>query len=110
MDKTPLADWTESSPRLLATEVVPKLQQFENEMKSVRDRLFGDLLKKLSMSEVPTLILSRVAGLSLGDAAALFAGALLPAVPAVVDYFQKTAEVKRKHSQSYLIDLAKQAD
>lgn len=110
IDESPIADLAVSIPRLLASEIAPKLHQYENEMKSVRDKLFGDLLKKLSTFEVPTLILSRVAGLSLGDAAALFAGALLPAVPAIVDYFQKTAEVKRKHSQSYLIGLAKQVE
>lgn len=90
---------------VMATEIAPKIIEYQNEMKSVRDRLFGDLIKTITKWELPSLSLAYVAGLNLPSALALFAAAAAPAVPAVVDYFQARRETSRKHAISYLIEV-----
>jgi hypothetical protein len=109
IDDIPATNLDVSVARVVA-ELVPKLRQYENEMKSARDKLFGDLIKGVAKVQFPTLSLALVTGVSLGQAALAFATAVLfPSVPAVVDYFLRTGEVKRNHTQSYLIGLAKEA-
>ena len=51
--------------KILAQEVQPKLVEYNNEMVSVRDRLFGELLKKIVRWEMPTLTLSFFSSMSI---------------------------------------------
>lgn len=90
---------------VMATEIAPKLVEYQNEMKSARDRMFGDLIKAIAKWELPSLSLAYIAGLNLSSALALFAAAAAPAVPAVVDYFQARRDSSRKHAISYLIGV-----
>ncbi|HUV05130.1 MAG TPA: hypothetical protein VMX94_08480 [Armatimonadota bacterium] len=96
--------------RLIAAKVAPRLIEYRNEMKAIRDGLFGDLLKTVTWWKVPVLSLAWLARLSYTEAIAAFvAFALIPAVPAVVDYVGQKREVSRKHAAAYLIGLAREA-
>jgi hypothetical protein len=110
IDDIPASEVEKRVSRLVTTEVAPKLHEYRNEMKSARDKLFGDLVKKVAGWEVPTVSFAYLLEMSLGTAALVFANALLPAIPAVVDYLQAIAQVERKNSMSYLIGLAKEVD
>jgi hypothetical protein len=92
---------------IIAKEVAPKVIQYRNEMVSVRDKLFGDLIKTIVKWEVPSLSLAYVGEFSLSVALAFFSAAAVPAVPSVVDYFQGRRELARKNSLSYLIGVTK---
>jgi hypothetical protein len=115
VDDIPAGDVEKRIARLITTEVAPKLREYRNEMKSATDKLFGDLVKNVAKwgvpAVMPTLPLAYFLNMSLGAAAVAFAtNAVLPAVPAVVDYLQATARVKRKNAMSYLIGLAQEAE
>ncbi len=97
-------------PRIINEEIQPKLIEYRNEMKSARDVLFGDLIKRVVSWEMPTLSVAYLASLDLTSALAAFAGALAPAVPAVVDYFVKRRDVHRRNSMAYLIGLSKRTN
>jgi hypothetical protein len=77
-------------------------------MSAIRDNLFADLIKKVASWEVPTLSLAYMANLGFANAIALFASALTPAVPAVVDYFKAKKDVERRNAMSFLIGLSKE--
>lgn len=92
-------------PKIFNLEIHPKLIQYRNEMKASRDKLFGDLIKKIVAWEMPTISAAYLANLDLASAIASFAAALAPAVPSVVDYFNKRRDINRKNSMAYLIGL-----
>ena len=94
-------------PMILNTDIKPKLVEYRMEMKAARDRVFGDLIKKVTRWEMPTLSVACLANLDLASAIAVFTAALGPAVPPVVDYFVKRADIKRRNSMAYLIGLSK---
>ncbi len=97
-------------PRIIVTDVRPKLIEYRHEMRTVRDRMFAGLAKKVATWEVPSLSLAFLAGLSPAAAIALFASALAPAVPEIVDYFSARREAQRRNSMAYLIGLAEDID
>lgn len=92
-------------PRILASEIHPRVVQYRNEMISVRDRLFGGLVKEATSWRMPVVGVAFLSPLSIPYAAALFAGAVLPAVPHVVEYFNGRKAAGRKHAMSYLLGL-----
>lgn len=92
---------------LIASDITPKILQYKNDMMSARDKLFGDLIKKIVTWEMPSLMLAYVGEFSLNRALTVFAAAATPAVPAIVDYYQNRRELVRKNSLSYLIGLTK---
>jgi hypothetical protein len=94
-------------PRILTSEINPKLIDYRNEMASARDGLFGDLIKKVVAWEVPTVSLACLAGCGFATALAAFAAALTPAIPAVVDYYSARRDHARRNSMSYLIGITK---
>ena len=91
--------------RLLASDVLPKLNELKNELKSARDHLVGDLIKSVMKWEVPTLSVAFIAPISASGALAAIAGALAPAVPHVIDYFVKRRDLKHKNAMTYLLEL-----
>jgi hypothetical protein len=93
--------------RLMLTDVQPRMDQLRRELEDARDKLFGDLFKNVTRWEVPTLSLSYIAGLSLPIALGAFAGALTPAIPAVVDYFVQRRAIVRGNSMAYMVGLSK---
>lgn len=42
-------------PAIMATEIMPRVREYRNEMASVRDRMFGGLVKEVTHWRVPTL-------------------------------------------------------
>ena len=93
-------------PQIINTEVRPKFVEYRNEMKAARDKLFGDLIKRIASWEMPTKSVAYLASLDVASAIAAFAGALAPAVPAVVDYFERRRDVHRHNSMAYLIGVS----
>ena len=54
---------TDAVQKIIATDLLPKIKDYENEMASVRDKLFGDMLKSVVSWELPTLSIGYVAHL-----------------------------------------------
>ena len=87
---------------------MPKLREYENEMTSTRDRLFGDIIKSVTAWELPTLSLSYFAdNFGYGTALAAFVVGARATIPRVVDYVNAQRANKRKHAVSFLVGLTK---
>jgi hypothetical protein len=108
---------SEAIQKLLATELIPKVQEYENEMASVRDRLFADLVNRVVTWELPTVSAAYFTNLGHIDGLALFAEAIKVAavayagakatVPTLTEYVTSKRAAKRRHSVSYLVGLTK---
>jgi len=92
--------------RIIASELKPKIIAFKNEMCSIRDDLFADLIKKIITWEMPSLSLAYLASIGFAGSLALFASALAPAIPVVADYYKKKKDIERRNAMAYLIKLA----
>lgn len=100
-------------PKLITKEIQPKLIEYRNEMISVRDKLWGDLIKNYVSSakwSVPAVLLTQVSNSGLLHSLAAFAAIAQPAVPAVVDYFTQRRDTGRRNSMSYLVGVTNIAD
>jgi hypothetical protein len=86
---------------------LPKAREYENELVSVRDKLFGDLIKGVATWEFPTISVAYCANLGFAVAVAAFAALVKGTVPHVVDYVSAKRAAVRKHAVSYLIGLSK---
>ncbi|MBN9597111.1 MAG: hypothetical protein J0G36_17375 [Afipia sp.] len=102
-----LTNPNEAVQRIIASELAPKLKEYENEMSSARDVMFGDMIKGLAVWQVPTLSLSYIAQMGYFGALANFASAVRATVPSVVDYVKAKRSTKRKHAVSYLVGVTK---
>jgi hypothetical protein len=96
--------------KLIVTDIRPRMLEMRLEMATARDKLFGDLIKTVSKWEVPTISLAYLASMSFPAAIAAFAGALVPAVPAVVDYYVQRRNLVRKNSMAYLVGVSNVLD
>ena len=77
-------------------------------MQSVRDSLFGGLVKSITQWEVPSLVIAHASGQDIATGLATFAAAALAgAARPVVDYVLGTRRANRRHAISYLLKLAK---
>jgi hypothetical protein len=97
----------EAIKKIIATELAPKLREYESEMSSARDRLFGNIIKDVVTWELPTLSLSYFANLGYSTALAAFVAGAKATVPHVVDYVNARRTAKRKHAVSFLVGLTK---
>jgi hypothetical protein len=97
----------ETIRKLIATDLMPKVREYEAELASIRDKLFGDLIKGVATWEFPTISIAYFANLGFAGAIAAFAAALKGTVPHVVDYVTSRRAVTRKHAMSYLIGLSR---
>jgi len=68
-------------PAIIHGEFKPRILDYRNELKAMRDKMFGELVRKVTTWNVPSLSLAYLSGLSVPAAIALFAGTLAPAVP-----------------------------
>jgi hypothetical protein len=93
-------------PKLLATEIEPKIIAYRNEMRSVRDALWADLIKEVVKWEFPSVGLAHMTGASIPLSLVAFAAGVRAAIPAVVDYYRTRSEVGRRHAVSYVVGLA----
>jgi hypothetical protein len=95
--------------RLIATDLAPQMVDLQREMSSVRDALFGDVVKNIISGakwQVPALTLAYFSHYGVAGSISLFASKLLQVAPAIVDYIQARRDVARRHAMSYLIGLA----
>lgn len=102
-----LSNPNEAVQKIIATELAPKLHNYENEMISARDALFGGLIKGLATWNVPTLTVSYIAQLGYTGALLTFASAVRGTVPHIVDYVNARRSAGRKHAVSYLVGVTK---
>lgn len=93
--------------KIIAADFAPRVIEYKNDMCAIRDDLFAGVIKKIVRWEVPSLTLAYIANLGIAGAVTLFASALTPAVPGVVDYFKKRRDIERRNAMSFLIKLSK---
>ena len=94
-------------PKLITTDLMPKVVEYRAEMANVRDELFGDLIKGVTRWEVPALLVAFGTGESLGAAVMSFAAAALGgAARPIIDSIVKSRKSKREHTVSYLVDVS----
>lgn len=105
IDKLPTNEISNEIPRLIAKKVSPRLIEYHNEMKTVRDKLFGNMIKTVTEWEFATLSVSYLSGLNWSEIIIAFIGALMPAIPGLVDYFQEKRDIQRRNSFAYMIGL-----
>jgi MFS superfamily sulfate permease-like transporter len=106
IDDLTVADARDRIPRMVATELEPRLVAYRAEMASVRDSLFGDLMKAVTDWKVPALSFGSMA--TMGYTAAITAfvsSAAAMATKPVVDYVTARRGAARKHAVSYLVGL-----
>jgi len=92
--------------RVIAYDLMPKIVEYKNEMCAIRDDLFSNIVKKIVVWEVPSLSLAYLANLGFAEAIMLFASALAPVVPSVVDYYKKKRNLERRNAMTFLIKLS----
>lgn len=107
ISESDLEDPDKTIRKLIATDLMPRVGEYEAELKSIRDKLFGDLIKSVATWEFPTISIAYFANLGFAGAIAAFAAALRGTVPHVVDYVTSRRAVVRRHAISYLIGLSK---
>lgn len=95
--------------RIIATDFTPRVIEYKNEMRAIRDDIFADVMKKIATWEVPSLSLAYLANIGIAGALTLFASALAPAVADIVDYFKDKRDIERRNAMSFLIKLSKDA-
>lgn len=93
--------------QIIATDFTPKVIEYENDMCAIRDDIFADVMKKIVKWEVPSLSLAYLANFGIAGALTLFASALVPAIPDVVDYFKSKRDIERRNAMSFVIKLSK---
>ena len=110
LDDTDPAKVRDEVPRIIATEIKPRIFEYQNEMRAIAGRLFGDVLKRFATFNFSTLSLAYLAQLSPGEIVSTFLAATVgAAVPPVVDYAAERSNVRRKHAMAYLLGLARHA-
>lgn len=107
LSESDLIDQDETIRKIIATDLMPKVREYELELESIRDRLFGDLIKSVATWEFPTISIAYFANLGFAGAIAAFAAGMRSAVPHIVDYVASRRAVVRNHAMSYLIGLSK---
>jgi hypothetical protein len=105
--QTDMAQSSDAIQKIITTELMPKLREYENEMSSARDKMFGDIIKSVTAWELPTLSLSYCADFGYGTALAAFVAGARATIPHVVDYVNARRTNNRKHAVSFLVGLTK---
>jgi hypothetical protein len=102
--------------KLIAAELMPKLSEYENEMASVRDKLFSDVIKNVLTWELPAVSIGCITSLNFTGALQAFvtsaalvgaAAGVKATVPPLVDYVTSRRAARRKHAVSYLLELTR---
>ena len=110
LDNLEPTDVRDQIRRLIASEVSPKFLEYRNAMVTARDDLFGDIVKRVVMWEVPTLSVAHFIGQNMTETIVEFAlVALGTAAPPVVDFIKANRRIDRNSPLSYLIGLSKVA-
>jgi hypothetical protein len=107
IDEAELTHPAETIRTIIASELAPKIKRYENEMASIRDNLFGSLIKGVISWELPTISISYIADLGYAGAVAVFVAAARATIPHLVDFEAGRRAIKRKHAVSYLVGLTR---
>lgn len=103
------AEIADHLPKLQVEKIVPSVLEYRNEMKSIADKLWGDLLKTFARYPIPALSLGYVFDFSPAKLLMTAAAAMSPAIPALIDYLQANRALNRKHASAYLIGITEKA-
>jgi hypothetical protein len=106
IDDLTIAEAHDRIPKLIATELEPRLVAYNSEMTSIRDSLFGDIVKGITDWKVPALSFGSMA--TIGYTAAITAflsSATAMAARPVIDYVVARRAAGRRHAISYLLGL-----
>ena len=93
--------------KLITTDLLPKVSEYESELVSIMDKLFGDLIKGVVKLEFPTISIAYFANMGFAGAVTVFAAAVRAVVPHLVDYVSSSRAAVRKHAVCYLVGLSK---
>jgi hypothetical protein len=93
--------------KIIATDFAPRIIEYKNDMSAIRDDLFADVIKRIVRWEVPSLSLAYISNIGVAGSLALFAAALAPAIPDVIDYFKDKKDINRRNAMSFLIKLSR---
>lgn len=93
--------------KVIAADLMPKIIEYKNDMCAIRDDLFSDLLKKITIWEIPSLSLAYLSNLGFSGAISLFVTALAPVIPDAMDYFKERRNLNRRNAMAFLIRLSK---
>ncbi len=77
MDEINNDNVSDAITKLIATELVPKMREYQNEMVSARDTLFGELIKGVTVWEFPALTLAHFTNLGITEGIAAFVAGLI---------------------------------
>jgi hypothetical protein len=103
----PIVDAAAEVQKIIAKELGPGLIEYRHAMESARDKLFGDLMKRIiGPINVSALSVAYVAQGWPGLLAAIAVGAMPIVVPPLIDFNAARRDAARKHSVSYLIGAA----
>lgn len=105
LDASDLADAVAKTPRLIATEVMPRVKEYRDELIGIRDEMFAELLKVVVKWDVPAASIAFVASNSLAAAATAFLIALAKGAPAMIDYLKDRRALERRHTLAYLLEV-----
>ena len=103
-------DFEKEINNILINEVIPAVDQFQNECKRIWEKMFGSIAKKLigtgSIAGLSSFLISFFTGFSWIDLFVKGCGLAAPIVlPNVIDYALEKRNLIRKNSLVYLIDL-----
>lgn len=105
IDELTSAEAQTKIPKLIASELMPKLAAYRTDMAATRDELFAGLLKGVLNFKPPAVSLATFSTLGFGAAIAAFTATA--AVPPIVDFFKERRKLSRKHGVSYLVGVSR---
>jgi hypothetical protein len=107
IDDLTVAEAHDRIPRLIASELVPKLTAYSADMTSARDDLFAGLMKGIINLKPPALSLASFAALGYEAAIVAFASSIaISSSASLIDYMNTRRKTKRKHAISYLVGIS----
>jgi hypothetical protein len=105
IDELTSAEAQTKVPKLIVSELMPKLAAYRADMAATRDELFAGLLKGVFNLKPPVVSLATFSTVGFGAAIAAFTATA--AVPPIVDFFKERRKLGRKHAVSYLVGVSK---
>jgi hypothetical protein len=106
----PTDDLRARARTLLASELAAKMKAYRDELASVRDSLFGNLIKSVVDWKVPALAVGILYHQPLWAAAAVAGNATVAAVKGTADYWMSRRNTTRRHGTAYLVKLVDLAE
>jgi hypothetical protein len=107
IDDLSVSNALDAIPKLIITELHPRISSYKAEMASARDALFPEILKAVTDWKVPALSFGSMATLGFASAVTAFAAsAVTMAAGPAVEFWKSRRTLARKHAVSYLVGIA----